>query len=72
MRSLTEQNIRTRAYKLWRAAGGPNIKMDAFWYQAEKELLEGRAREVRGSHASNVARRRAVRRRRFSTLTDAH
>ena len=39
MRTLTEEDIRTRAYKLWKAAGERNTKMDAFWYQAEKELL---------------------------------
>ena len=39
MRTLTEEDIRARAYKLWKAAGEHNTKMDAFWYQAEKELL---------------------------------
>ena len=59
MRTLTEEDIRTRAYKLWKAAGEPK-KLDAFWYQAEKELLAERAR---GKSASNVARR-VLRRRR--------
>ena len=45
MRTLTEEDIRTRAYKLWKAAGEHNTKMDAFWYQAEKELLADRASE---------------------------
>ncbi|MBR0799042.1 DUF2934 domain-containing protein [Bradyrhizobium jicamae] len=72
MHALTEQDIRTRAYELWRAAGGPNIKLDAFWYRAEKELLRERAREERGSHASNGAPRRTVRRRRDTTPTDIH
>jgi hypothetical protein len=61
MRTLTEEDIRTRAYKLWKAAGEHNTKMDAFWYQAEKELLGDRASE---NSAPNVARRRAIRRRR--------
>ena len=38
----------------------PYIKMDAFWYQAEKELLADRANE---NSAPNVARSRAARRR---------
>jgi hypothetical protein len=61
MRTLTEEDIRTRAYKLWQAAGEHN-KMDAFWYQAEKELLADRASE---NSAPNVARRGAIRRRRI-------
>jgi hypothetical protein len=51
MRTLTEQDIRTRAYKLWKDAGQPNIKMDAFWYRAEKQLLQERAKEQRRSRA---------------------
>src|ERR1700736_5312492 len=38
MRTLTEEDIRTRAYKLWKAAG-ESTKCDAFWYQAEKETI---------------------------------
>ncbi|WP_348637494.1 DUF2934 domain-containing protein [Bradyrhizobium sp. ISRA443] len=72
MRALTEQDIRTRAYKLWQTAGRPNIKMDAFWYEAEKELLAERARERHESHASNTAQRRVVRRRRNAALAGVH
>jgi hypothetical protein len=61
MRTLTEEDIRTRAYKLWKATGQPNTKMDALWYQAEKELLADRASE---NSAPDVARRRAIRRQR--------
>ena len=43
MRTLTEEDIRARAYKLWKAAGEHSTKMDEFWYQAEKELLADRA-----------------------------
>ncbi len=35
----TEEEIRTRAYELWKAAGEPQGKMDVLWYQAERELL---------------------------------
>jgi hypothetical protein len=47
MRALTEEEIRKRAYELWRVAeqNKPYIKMDAFWYRAEKELLAERAAE---------------------------
>ena len=38
----TEQEIRTRAYELWKDAGEPPGKMDQLWYQAEKELLARR------------------------------
>jgi Protein of unknown function (DUF2934) len=68
MRTLTEEDIRARAYKLWRAAGEHNTKMEAFWYQAEKELLADRARET----APTVARRRAIRRRRDIVPMDVH
>ncbi len=39
MTGPTEQEIRTRAYELWRDAGEPPGQMDQLWYQAEKELL---------------------------------
>ena len=68
MRTLTEEDIRTRAYKLWKAAGG-STKSDALWYQAEKELLGDRASE---NSAPNVARRRAIRRRRKTIPMVAH
>jgi hypothetical protein len=61
MRTLTEEDIRERAYRLWKAAGEHNTKMDAFWYQAEKELLADRVSE---HSAPNGARRRAIRQRR--------
>jgi hypothetical protein len=40
MSGLTEDEIRTRAYHLWKSAGEPDGNMDAFWYQAESELLK--------------------------------
>jgi hypothetical protein len=43
MNDLSDAEIRTRAFQLWLAAGGPGGRMDAFWYQAEKELLAERA-----------------------------
>jgi Protein of unknown function (DUF2934) len=39
----TEEEIRIRAYDLWKAAGEPDGKMDSLWYQAESELLQERA-----------------------------
>ncbi|PAY07985.1 hypothetical protein CK489_20155 [Bradyrhizobium sp. UFLA03-84] len=39
MSGPTEQEIRTKAYQLWKEAGEPAGNMDTFWYQAEKELL---------------------------------
>jgi hypothetical protein len=35
----TEDEIRVRAFKLWRGAGEPDGQMDTFLYRAEKELL---------------------------------
>ena len=66
MRALTEEEIRQRAYQLWKVAerSKPYIKMDAFWYQAEKELLAERAAEESWSRTPNAAHRRVVRRRR--------
>jgi hypothetical protein len=70
MRTLTEEDIRTRAYKLWKAAG-ESTKCDAFWYQAEKELLAERARGNSGPRASNVTRR-TIRRRHDMVPTGVH
>jgi hypothetical protein len=39
MTGPTEEQIRTRAYELWKQAGQPYGQMDTLWYQAEKELL---------------------------------
>ena len=36
---MTEEDIRKRAYQLWKSAGNP----DDFWYQAEKEILKENA-----------------------------
>jgi len=60
LRALTEEEIRKRAYfgKI-AERNKPYIKMDAFWYQAEKELLAERAAEG-WSHAPNMAHRRAI------------
>jgi hypothetical protein len=59
MRALTEEEIRKRAYELWKVAeqNNPYIKMDAFWYQAEKELLAERSAEESWSHMPNVEHR---------------
>lgn len=43
MTGPTEQEIRTRAYELWKDAGEPQGNMDQLWYQAEKELLARKA-----------------------------
>jgi hypothetical protein len=34
----TEDEIRTRAFLLWRDAGEPDGMKETFWYQAEEEL----------------------------------
>jgi hypothetical protein len=36
------EEIRTKAYQLWKDAGEPEGQSDAFWYQAAKELLRKR------------------------------
>ncbi|MET3967275.1 DUF2934 domain-containing protein [Bradyrhizobium sp. S3.9.1] len=35
MSGPTEEEIRTKAYQLWKFAGEPACKMDRFWNQAE-------------------------------------
>nr|WP_247983698.1 DUF2934 domain-containing protein [Bradyrhizobium sp. 186] len=35
MSGPTEEEIRTKAYQLWKDTGEPACKMDRFWYQAE-------------------------------------
>jgi hypothetical protein len=42
MSGPTEDEIRTRAFQLWKEAGEPAGMMDVFWYQAEQELLKER------------------------------
>ncbi|MBR0800404.1 DUF2934 domain-containing protein [Bradyrhizobium jicamae] len=43
MPSPTEEQIRSRAYELWKNAGEPSGQMDTLWYQAEQELLSEHA-----------------------------
>jgi hypothetical protein len=45
MAGLGEEEIRKRAYELWRTAGEPAGKMDIFWYEAEKELVTERSEQ---------------------------
>jgi hypothetical protein len=45
MAEPTEDEIRTRAFELWKAAGEPHGIMETFWYQAEKELLQRRSQK---------------------------
>jgi hypothetical protein len=45
MAGLSEEDIRKRAYELWKAAGEPNGKMDTLWYEAEKELVAERSEQ---------------------------
>jgi Protein of unknown function (DUF2934) len=43
MAASTEEDIRKRAYHLWKSAGEPNGNPDEFWYQAEKEIIKENA-----------------------------
>jgi hypothetical protein len=43
MPAPTEEDIRKRAYHLWKSAGEPNGSPDDFWYQAEKEIFKENA-----------------------------
>jgi len=45
MRQFTDDDVRTRAFRLWEEAGKPDKKMNDFWYKAERQL-----REERGEH----------------------
>ena len=40
MASPSEEQIRARAYELWRQAGKPQGREDEFWQQAEQALRE--------------------------------
>ena len=42
MAALTEEDIRKRAYHLWKSAGEPNGNPDEFWYQAAKAIMRGK------------------------------
>ena len=48
MTGPTEQEIRTRAYELWKDAGEPPGQMDRLWYKAERELLARKAANGNG------------------------
>ena len=37
-----EEDIRKRAYQLWKSAGKPNGNPDGFWYQAEERDTQGK------------------------------
>ena len=39
MANPTTEEIRQRAHQLWNDAGRPEGESDAFWYQAEEQLL---------------------------------
>jgi hypothetical protein len=56
MSFLMETEIRRRAYAKWEAAGCPllssDVERNAFWYAAERELLERKAIEAE-EHGSN-------------------
>ncbi|WP_433994476.1 MULTISPECIES: DUF2934 domain-containing protein [Bradyrhizobium] len=43
MSGPTEEEIRTKAYQLWRFVGEPACKMDKFWNQAENTQGAGRS-----------------------------
>ncbi len=45
MTGLTEEDIRKRAFEIWKGAGEPDGKMNIFWYEAEKELLAERSEQ---------------------------
>jgi Protein of unknown function (DUF2934) len=47
MNTMTEEEIRIRAYELWQSAGQPDgqSNMNVFWYEAEKQLLDENASE---------------------------
>lgn len=45
MAKPTAEEIRHRAFQLWQEAGEPEGKSDAFWYQAEQELLSEESSE---------------------------
>ena len=38
MATPSDEEVRARAYQLWKNAGEPEGRSNAFWYQAEKEL----------------------------------
>jgi hypothetical protein len=42
MVSPSMEEIRSKAYQLWKDAGEPEGQSDAFWYEAEKKLLRNR------------------------------
>ncbi len=39
MAAPTEDEIRAKAYQLWKDAGEPEGQADSFWHQAEDQLI---------------------------------
>jgi len=53
MRQFTDDDVRTRAFRLWEEAGKPDKKMNDFWYKAEQQLKEERGeRELKKHEAA--------------------
>jgi hypothetical protein len=38
--TVTEEEIRQRAFELWDLAGRPADREDEFWYEAERQLKD--------------------------------
>ncbi len=45
MPGLTEEDVRKRAYEIWKGAGEPGGNMDDCWYEAERQLLSERSEQ---------------------------
>lgn len=53
MKTLTDADVRLRAYLKWEAAGRPNLlsneERNLFWFAAQRELLEESSTELDGA-----------------------
>ncbi|WP_018319070.1 DUF2934 domain-containing protein [Bradyrhizobium sp. WSM2793] len=46
MKHLDDNDVRERAFLIWKQAGEPSGKMAEFWYEAERQLEQERLKEL--------------------------
>nr|WP_298885130.1 DUF2934 domain-containing protein [uncultured Bradyrhizobium sp.] len=51
MKHLDDDDVRERAFLIWKEAGEPAGQMDEFWYEAERQLELERLQEIGAGEA---------------------
>jgi hypothetical protein len=53
-REPAEEDIRTRAYQLWLAAGSPDGRAEEYWEEARQQLMAARPADEGGREAGTA------------------